>query len=104
MMLARLLPLVLLCACASTAPLPVAEQPELSQLAMPYAQQLRAVGITRVVSTGSGAMVRLETLSGPVYIGYPRDVPPLAFALDVDPEGLRASSTSFDRVRDARAF
>jgi len=104
MMLARLLPLLLLCACASAAHFPEIEQPELSQLAKPYAQQLRAVGITRVVSAGSGAMVRLETLSGPVYIRYPHDVSPFAFVLEVDPEGLGASSMSFDRVRDARAL
>src|SRR6266542_5180857 len=88
MMLARLLPLLLLCACASAAHFPEIEQPELSQLAKPYAQQLRAVGITRVVSAGSGAMVRLETLSGPVYIRYPHDVSPFAFVLEVDPEGF----------------
>lgn len=49
-------------------------------------------------------MVRLETLSGAVYVPYPHDVSPLAFVLDVDPEGLRAASTSFDQARDARAL
>jgi hypothetical protein len=71
---------------------------------MPYAHDLRAVGITRVISPGGGAMVRLETLSGPVYVGYPQDVSPLAFVLDVEPEGLRAASTWFDRARDAPAL
>ena len=60
-MLAKTLPLLLLCACASTAQLPMAEQPEFAAMAQPYAQQLRAVGVTRVISPGSGAMVRLDT-------------------------------------------
>ena len=104
MMLARLLPLLVLCACASTAPLPTADRPELARLVIPYADRLRAVGITRVVSPGSGAMVRLETLSGPVYVPYPRDVAPLAFVLDVDSEGVRAASSSSDLTVDARAL
>src|SRR6266496_374844 len=70
-MLAKTLPLLLLGACASTAQLPTADQPELAQMAQPYAQQLQAVGITRVISPGSGAMVRLETSYGSVYVRYP---------------------------------
>ena len=101
-MLVRLLPcLLLLAACASTEPVAAPEQPELARLAQPYVPQLRAAGITRVVSTGSGAMVRLETFYGAVYVRYPRDVPPLAFVLDVDPDGLHAAAASFDRARDA---
>ena len=46
--LAKTLPFLLLCACASTAQLPTADQPELAEMAQSYAQQLRAVGITRV--------------------------------------------------------
>lgn len=49
-------------------------------------------------------MVRLETFYGAVYVPYPRDVPPLAFVLDVDPDGLRAAAASFDRARDERAL
>src|SRR6202051_429281 len=60
----KTLPLLLLGACASTAPLPTADQPELARMVESYAQQLQAVGITRVISPGSGAMVRLETGCG----------------------------------------
>jgi hypothetical protein len=45
--------------------------------------------------------VRLETLSGPVYIKYPAGVPSLAFELDIDPDGLHAFASAFDRGRDA---
>jgi hypothetical protein len=103
MTLARLFPLLLLCACA-TAPPPAPEQPALAQLAMPYAQQLRALGITRVISPGSGAMVRLETAWGAVYVPYPHDVPPVAFVLDVDQAGLYAASASFNQDRDERVL
>ena len=101
-MLAKTLPLLLLCACASTAQLPTADQPELAQFAQPYAQQLRAVGITRVISPGSGAMVRLETGYGTVYVQYPVAVAPLAFVLDIGPDGLQATAATFDRVKDGQ--
>ena len=87
-MLAKTLPLLLLCACASTAQLPTADQPELAQMAQPYAQQLQALGITRVISPGSGAMVQLETGYGSVYVRYPTVAEPLAFVLDIGPDGL----------------
>jgi len=99
-MLARLLPLLLLGACAAAAPLRAPEQPALARLAWPYAEQ-RAVGITRLTSVGNDAMVRLETQWGPVYVPYPRNVPPVAFVLDVDADGLRAAYASFDQGRDA---
>ena len=99
-MLARTLPFMLLCACASTAQLPTADQPELAELARPYAQQLQAVGITRVISPGSGAPVLLETGYGAVYIPYPAAVEPLAFVLDIGPEGLHGAATTFDRAKD----
>ena len=101
-MLAKTLPLLLLGACASTAQLPTADQPELAQMAQPYAQQLQAVGITRVISPGSGAMVRLETSYGSVYVRYPTAAEPLAFVLDIGPDGLQATAATFDRVRDAQ--
>jgi hypothetical protein len=100
-MLAKTLPLLALCACASTMPQPAPIQPELAQLAQPYANELRAVGITRLMTAGSGALVRLDTLSGAVYLRYPKDVPSLAFVLDVAPDGLTAASIAFDRARDA---
>jgi hypothetical protein len=99
-MLAKTLPLLLLCACASTVELPTADQPELAQVAEPYAQQLEALGITRVISPGSGAMVRLETGYGAVYVRYPTAAMPSAFVLDIGPDGLQATAATFDRTRD----
>jgi hypothetical protein len=75
-MLARILPPLLLCACAAQAPLQAISQSD-------ALQHLQAVGITRVISPGNGAMVRLETRYGPVYVRYPVDVPQAAFVLDV---------------------
>ncbi|HEY2884949.1 MAG TPA: hypothetical protein VGJ08_07020 [Rhizomicrobium sp.] len=101
-MLPKTLPLLLLGACASTAQLPAAERPELAQIAQAYAQQLQAVGITRVISPGGRAMVRLDTGYGPVYVQYPAVAEPLAFVLDIGPDGLQAAAATFDRVRDSQ--
>jgi hypothetical protein len=102
-MFTRTLPLLLLCACAATPMPPVVDQPELARMARAYAPQLQAEGITRVVSPGSGAMVRLETGYGPVFVRYPEGVKPLAFVLDVDPEGAQAgAAAAFDRAEYAR--
>jgi hypothetical protein len=98
-MLVKPLPLVLLCACASTAPLPAADQPELARMAQPYSTQLQAVGISRLISPGSGAMVRLETGYGAVYVRYPAAAEPSAFVLEIGPEGLRATATEFDGAK-----
>jgi len=94
-----MLPLLLLGACASTAQLPTTGQPELAQLAEPYAQQLQAVGITRMISPGSGAKVLLETGYGAVYVPYPEGAEPFAFVLDIDPDGLHATAAAFDRAK-----
>jgi hypothetical protein len=101
-MLFKTLPLLLLCACVSTAQLPVANQPGFAELAQSYAPQLRAVGITQVVSPGNGAMVRLETGYGSVYLPYPSATDPKAFVLDISADGLRASAPTFDRAKDER--
>jgi hypothetical protein len=101
-MLAKTLPLLLLCACASTAQLPTTDQPALAEIAQPYAQQLQAVGITRMISPGSGAMVRLETGYGAVYVAYPAGAEPLAFVLDIGPDGLHATAATFDRAKDGQ--
>lgn len=98
------LPLVLLCACASTVQLPRADQPELAQMAQPYVQQLRAAGITRVISPAGGAMVQLETAYGSVYVRYPATAGPLAFVLDIGPDGLQATAAKFDRVKVGQMF
>jgi len=103
-MLAKTLPLLVLCACAST-PLPpaaMADQPELAGMTRPYAQQLQAVGVTRVISPGSGAMVRVETRNGPIYLRYPAVVEPLAFTLDFDSGDVRATAATFDRAKDGQ--
>jgi hypothetical protein len=99
-MLARTLPLLLLCACASTTQLPAADQPELARLAQPYVRQPQAAGITRVTSPGGGALVRLETGYGAVFVRYPAVVEPSAFVLERGPDGLRAAAATFDRARD----
>ena len=96
--------IALLGACASTVPFSAPEQPALAALAMPYAPDLRALGITRLVSPGGGALVRLETAWGAVYVPYPRDVPPVAFELEIDEGGMRAAADSFDAQRDARVL
>jgi len=70
------LPLLLLCACASMIPAPATGQADAMR-------QLQAVGISRVISPGNGAMVRLETSHGPVYVRYPASVSQTAFILDV---------------------
>lgn len=98
-MLARTLPLLLLCACASTAQLPTTDQPELAELAQPYAQQLQAVGITRMISPGGGAKVLLETGYGAVYVAYPAGAEPLAFVLDIGPDGLHATAGAVSRAK-----
>lgn len=101
-MLAKTLPPLLLCGCASTAQLPMTDQPEFAELARPYAQQLQAVGITRAISPGSGGMVQLETGYGSVYVRYPLASDPLAFVLDIGPDGLRATAATFDRAKDGQ--
>jgi hypothetical protein len=101
-MLAKKLPLLLLSPCASTAQLPTTDQPELAEMARSYVQQLQAVGITRVISPGSRAMVRLDTSYGPVYVQYPAVAKPLAFVLDIGPDGLQAAAATFDPARDAQ--
>ena len=100
-MIAKTLPLLFLCACASTPPAPTQAQPELVQLAQPYVSQLRAVGVTRMAVAGGSAMVQLETLSGPVYVRYPRDVPAADFVLEIDADGLNAYAAALDKTRDA---
>ena len=101
-MLTKTLPLLVLCGCASTSQLFMADQPEFAEMAKPYARQLQAVGITRVISPGSRSMVQLETGYGSVYVRYPSASDPLAFVLDVGPDGLRATATTFDRAKDEK--
>jgi len=97
---AKILILLLFCAGAAAAPLPVLDQPQLAQLAQAYAQQLRAVGITRMTSLGARDMVRLETKSGPVYVRYPKGAPDVAFVVEISPTGLQASAATFDKDQD----
>jgi hypothetical protein len=99
-MLVKTLPLFLFCACASMGPLPTDDQPELARIAQSYVPQLQAVGITRVFSPGNGAMVQLDSGYGAVYVRYPAGAEPLAFVLDIGPDGLQATAATFDRARD----
>src|SRR5262249_43979446 len=101
-MVTKTLPLLLICACASTGQLPAADQPELAQLAQPYAQQLQGVGITRITSPGGGARVLLETGYGAVYVAYPTAAEPRAFVLEIGPDGLQATAATFDRAKDGQ--
>jgi hypothetical protein len=103
-MLAKSISLLLFCASATAAPLPETDQPQLAQLAQPYAQQLRAAGITRVTSPGSHGMVRLETKNGPVYVRYPAGAPDVAFVVDIGPASLQASAATFDKDQDEKAL
>ena len=102
-MLAKTLPLLLLCACAITptpsTPPTAPDQPALARLAMPYADQLRSLGIERVSSPGGGAMVQLKTFYGAVYVRYPVGVQPLAFVLEIGAGGLKATSATFDEAK-----
>lgn len=103
-MFAKLLPLLLLCACATTTRLSAPDQPALARLAVPYADPLRAVGITRLSSPGNGAMVRLDTFYGAVYVHYPPGVDALAFALEIGRDDVKAMSAMIDEVQDKRVF
>jgi hypothetical protein len=102
-MFAKALPLLLLCACATT-PVAAPDQPALARLAAPYADQLRAVGIKRVSSPGGGAMVQLQTFYSDVYVRYPAGVQPMAFVLDIGVDHLEASSATFDEAQYRRVL
>ncbi len=47
-------------------------------------------------------MVRLDTSYGAVYVRYPAEAQPLAFVLDIGPDGLQARAATFDRARDGQ--
>lgn len=92
--------LCLLSACATTQPVStMSAQPALVQLSQPYLAQLRTVGIDSVTATGSGRLVGLATAAGPVYFGYPRDVPSTSFALRLTAHGPQAYSNDFDNSK-----
>lgn len=90
----------LLSACATTQPVStMSAQPALVQLSQPYLAQLRTVGIDSVTATGSGRFVGLATDAGPVYFGYPRNVPSTSFALRMTAQGPQAYSNDFDNSK-----
>jgi hypothetical protein len=92
--------LCILSACATTQPRSaMTAQPALAQLSEPYLAQLRSVGVESVTATGPGRFVGLATDAGPVYFGYPRDVPSTSFALRMTPQGLQAYSNDFDNSK-----
>jgi hypothetical protein len=47
-------------------------------------------------------MVQLETGYGAVYVRYPAALEPSAFVLEIGPDGLRATATTFDRKKDGQ--
>jgi hypothetical protein len=103
-MVAKLLPLLLLCACATTSELSAPDQSALARLAAPYGNQLRAIGITRITSPGNGTMVRLDTAYGAVYVDYPKGLGALAFVLEIDADDVKAKSAAIDEVQDRRVL
>lgn len=81
--------------CAAPAAVPAQTQPALTQIALPYAPQLRAAGVSSVTVYDNGARVRLATQMGEVYFRYPPGVPPAAFIVYVDAQGLEVDSDTF---------
>jgi len=53
-----------------------------------------------MISPGGGAMVRMDTSYGAVYVKYPTAVPPFAFVLDIGPDEVHAAATAFDPIKD----
>jgi hypothetical protein len=100
-MITRFLPVLVLCACSTAAPLTTTEQPALVQVVAPYARALREVGVTRVLAQRGSALIRLDTRSGPVYITYPSNASRPEFVVDVNADTVRASALSFERDRDS---
>ena len=92
----------LLCACATTSPVPSTTQPALSRLAAPYGDGMRKVGIQSVSVYGNGARVRVATRSGDVYFRYPAGLAQTAFVLYVDAQGVEVDADSFDAGNTAQ--
>ena len=94
-----------LAACATAPAPPMHAEPRLATLAASYADALRSVGITRILSPGNGALVRLDTFYNAVYIRYPAGMAPRAFELDVADDGLKAAAAEpFDDAAYRRLF
>ena len=102
--IACVLLLLLLGACASTALPLLPDQPAVAQAVEPYAGSFRALGITRISSPGGGAMLRMETGYGDVYVRYPTAAPPLAFVMDIDATGARMRSEVADPAPFSEVF
>jgi hypothetical protein len=99
-----LLLLFALCACATTVPPTLPDQPTLAPVVQPYADSFRSLGITNVTSPGSGAMLRMETGYGDVFIRYPAGIQPMAFVVDIGPKGVRVRSESLDQAQFSALF
>jgi hypothetical protein len=93
-----------LAACATVPEPAMSPQPGLAAVAAPYAGALHGVGVERVVSPGRGAMVRLDTHYGAVYVRYPGGVPPLAFEVDLGDARITARAPSFEAAAYQRLF
>jgi hypothetical protein len=90
--------------CASAPEVPMRPQPGLAAAAMPYADALRSVGIVRIRSPGGGAMVRLDTYYGAVYLAYPAGVPGRAFVVELGDAWITGEADAFDAATYRRLF
>ena len=98
-MLDKTLPLLLLCACASTAELPTPDQPELAG----WPSLCPAVASSGHHPCGLAGEWRHGTARDRLRVGigpYPAVPEPSAFVLDIGPDGLQASAATFDRAKD----
>jgi hypothetical protein len=91
---------------AASKPAPAAPvQPALAALAAPHADDLSAVGINRIVArTGERRRdIQVMTDNGPLYFGWPDNVTPVEFVIDVAEGGaLRVRADGYTDESSAR--
>jgi len=96
---AGLAALVVLCLCAcGVPPDPTREQPRLSSYAQRFAPELRAAGITKIVSWSDRVEqpVQVRSAVGPIYFPYDAGVPLARFALNVDGGAIQVLADDYD--------
>jgi hypothetical protein len=81
--------------CSTPNPIPATTQPVLSTIAQPYADGLRRAGINSVQVFANGARVRTATNFGEIYLRYPTDLSPVAFAVYVDASSVEVDSDTY---------
>jgi len=89
-------------ACAVPSTAPATEQPALERMAAPYADDLRAMGISRLFVYGDPARVRVTTEFGEVYFRYPAGLAPTQFTLSVGQQAIEANSDAFNAGNSAQ--